>query len=57
MRQALFALAALAATAAVIALPFFAVRLLGHFRNGWFFAVVGIVALAALVHLARRERV
>lgn len=56
MRQVLFALAALAATAAIIALPFFAIRLLGHFRNGWFFAVIGIVVLAAFVHMARRGR-
>ena len=56
MRQALFALAALAATAAVIALPFVAVRLLGNVRNGWFFAVIGIVVLAAVVHMARRGR-
>jgi hypothetical protein len=56
MRQVLFALAALAATAAVIAFPFVAVRLLGRFHNGWFFAVVGIVALAAIVQLARRNR-
>ena len=56
MRQALFALAALAATAAVIALPVVAVRLLGNVRNGWFFAVIGIVVLAAVVHMARRGR-
>ena len=56
MRQALFALAALAATAAIIALPIFAIRLLGHFRNGWFFAIVGIVVLAGVVQLARRGR-
>jgi hypothetical protein len=54
MRQVLFALAALAAAAAVIALPFIAVRLIGRFQNSWFFAIVGIVALAAFVHLARR---
>ena len=57
MRQALFALAALAAAAAVIALPFLAVRLLGNVHNGWFFAVIAIVVLAALVHFARRERI
>jgi hypothetical protein len=56
MRQVLFALAALAATAAVIAFPFFAIQLLGHFRSGWLFAVVGIVALAAIVQFARRSR-
>ncbi|MEA3004625.1 MAG: hypothetical protein QOH81_3413 [Sphingomonadales bacterium] len=56
MRQALFALAALAATAAVIVLPFVVIRLLGRFQNGWFFAVIGIVVLAAIVHLARRGR-
>jgi uncharacterized membrane protein YGL010W len=57
MRQILFALAALAATAAVLALPFVAVRLFAHFRNGWFFAVVGVVVLAAIVQLARRGRI
>jgi len=57
MRQLLFALAALAATAAVIALPFVAIRLFAHFRNGWFFAVVGVVVLAAIVQLARRGRI
>ena len=57
MRQVLFALAALAATAAIIALPFFAIRLLAHFRNGWFFALVGIVVLAGVVQLARRGRI
>jgi hypothetical protein len=56
MRQLGFALAALAATAAIIALPVFAIRLLGHFRNGWFFAVVGIVVLAVVVQIARRSR-
>jgi hypothetical protein len=56
MRQILFALAALAATAAVIALPFLAIPLFGRFRNGWFFAIVGIVVLAAIVQLARRDR-
>jgi hypothetical protein len=54
MRQVLFALAALAATAAVIALPFLIVPLLGRFRNGWFLAIVGIVVLAAIVQFARR---
>jgi hypothetical protein len=57
MRQALFVLAALAATAAIIALPFVAVRLLGNLHNGWFFAVIAIVVLAALVHFARRDRI
>jgi hypothetical protein len=56
MRQVLFALAALAATAAVVVLPFVVIRLLGRFQNGWFFAVIGIVVLAAIVHLARRGR-
>jgi hypothetical protein len=57
MRQILFALGALAATVAVIALPFLAVRLLGNVHNGWFFAVIAIVGLAALVHFARRDRI
>ena len=55
MRQVLFALAALAATAAVIALPFVAIRLFGHVRNGWLFALVGVVVLAAIVQFARRS--
>jgi len=56
MRQVLFAIAALLATATVIALPFVAVRLLGNVRNGWFFAVIAIVVLAAFVHMARKNR-
>jgi hypothetical protein len=56
MRQILFALAALIATAAVIALPFFLLPLLARTRGGWLWAVVAIVVLAAAVHLARRER-
>jgi len=56
MRQALFALAALAATAALIALPFVLLPLLAGARGGWLWAMVGIVVLAAIVHLARRDR-
>jgi predicted membrane-bound dolichyl-phosphate-mannose-protein mannosyltransferase len=55
MRQALFALAALAATAAVIALPFVAFRLLAGGRTGWFWGVVAIIVLTAIVFLARRR--
>lgn len=56
MRQALFALAALAATAAVIAIPFVLLPLLAQARGGWLWAVVAIVMLVIVVHLARRER-
>ena len=56
MRQVLFALAALVATAAVIAIPFYLLPLLAHARGGWLWAVVGIVVLAGIIHLARRER-
>jgi hypothetical protein len=57
MRQVLFAVAALAATVAVIALPFFALRLLGQSRNGGFLVVVAVVVLAAAVLFARRDRI
>ncbi len=57
MRQVLFALAALVAAAAVIALPFYLLPLLARMRGGWLWALVGIVLLTAIIHLARRERI
>jgi hypothetical protein len=57
MRQLLFALAALAAAAAVVAIPFYLLPLLARARGGWLWAVVGIVVLAGIIHLARRERI
>ena len=57
MRQALFALAALAAACAVVAIPFFLLPLLASTRGGWLWAVIGIVILAGIIHLARRERI
>jgi hypothetical protein len=58
MRQVLFALAALAAAAVVVvAVPFFLLPLLAHARGGWLWAIVGIVVLAGIIHLARRERI
>jgi hypothetical protein len=56
MRQALFAIAALLAAAAVVAIPFVLLPLLAQARGGWLWAVVGIVVLAGIIHLARRER-
>ncbi|HEY1607385.1 MAG TPA: hypothetical protein VGF77_17500 [Allosphingosinicella sp.] len=56
MRQALFALAAFAATATVIAIPFVLLPLLAQARGGWLWAIVAIVVLAGAIHLARRER-
>jgi hypothetical protein len=57
MRQVLFAVAALVAALAVIAIPFFLIPLLAQARGGWLWAVVGIVVLAGVIHLARRERI
>ena len=57
MRQVLFALAALVAALALMALPFVLLPLLAHARGGWLWAVVGIVVLAGVIHLARRERI
>lgn len=56
MRQALFALAALVAALAVVALPFVLLPLLAQARGGWLWAVVGIVVLAGVVHMARSGR-
>jgi hypothetical protein len=57
MRQALFALAALTAALVVIAVPFVLLPLLAQARGGWLWAVVGIVVLAGVVHMARSGRV
>jgi hypothetical protein len=55
MRQGLFVLAALVATAAVITLPFVAFRLLAEGRMGWFWGARAIIILADVVFLARRR--
>jgi hypothetical protein len=56
MRQALFALASLAAAALLFVAAFVVARLAGQLHGGWLWAVVGIVVLAAIIRLARRER-
>jgi hypothetical protein len=57
MRQVLFAIAAIVAAIVVVAIPFVLLPLLAHARGGWLWAVVGIVVLAGIIHLARRERI
>ncbi|HEX4739418.1 MAG TPA: hypothetical protein VH331_17860 [Allosphingosinicella sp.] len=62
MRQALFVFAALAATAATMALLFLIVPLLGRLlerlQGGWIWIVIGIITVSsAILHLARRERI
>ncbi len=57
MRQVLFAIAAFVAATVVVAIPFVLLPLLAHARGGWLWAVVGIIVLAGIIHLARRERI
>ena len=45
------------AAAAVVAIPYFLLPLLASTRGGWLWAVIGIVVLVGIIHLARRERI